>query len=176
MIRTRVKALGIVLEHWAHASCVAWFVIDHDRAILDTITSARPGRGHATILLLVAKGTYRQEGKESRAGIELTPAMYHVYHKVGLLEDGVLPFAWKPEQEWGRPMYFLIGNGFRRPGQRPPTSLAFHTGVKLQIWNGRAWRDSAKTLGEVTVYARWEQEPTPSQIRWAKRKLAPLSS
>jgi hypothetical protein len=70
-------------------------------------------------------------------------------------------------------MFLLIGNGFTRIGQRPPTSLAFYTGVKLQIWNGRVWRDSSKKLGEVTVYARWERQPTPAQIRWEKQRLAP---
>ena len=72
-------------------------------------------------------------------------------------------------------MFLLIGNGFKQPGKRPPTSLAFYTGVKLQIWNGTVWRDSSKQLGEVTVYARWEREPTPQQIRRAKQKLAPTS-
>lgn len=71
-------------------------------------------------------------------------------------------------------MFLLIGNGFRRVGQRPPTSLAYHTGVKLQIWNGRDWRDSRKTLDDVTVYARWEREPTPAQVRRAKHRLTPL--
>jgi hypothetical protein len=68
-------------------------------------------------------------------------------------------------------MFLLIGNGFMRVGQRPPCSLAFYTGVKLQIWTGREWRDSRKKLGDVTVYARWEREPTPAQIRWEKRRL-----
>jgi hypothetical protein len=72
-------------------------------------------------------------------------------------------------------MFLLIGNGFRRAGQRPPTSLAFYTGTKLQIWNGRAWRDSRKTLGDVTIYARWEREPTPAQIRWEKQQLIPVT-
>jgi hypothetical protein len=73
-------------------------------------------------------------------------------------------------------MFLLIGNGFKQPGKRPPTSLAFHTGVKLQIWNGREWRDSSKKLGEITVYARWEREPTPQQIRRAKARLSPVPS
>lgn len=68
-------------------------------------------------------------------------------------------------------MFLLIGRGFRRAGQRPPTSLAFHTGTRLQFWNGVEWRDSTKKLGEVMVYARWEREPTPAQIRWEKRRI-----
>lgn len=71
-------------------------------------------------------------------------------------------------------MYLLIRNGFTKVGKRPPCSLAFYTGVKLQIWNGREWRDSSKKLGEVTVYARWEREPTPQQIRREKLRLKPV--
>jgi hypothetical protein len=72
-------------------------------------------------------------------------------------------------------MFLLIGHGSKQAGKRPPTRLAFYTGVKLQIWNGREWRDSAKKLGEVTVYERWEREPTPRVIRWAKARLSPVS-
>jgi hypothetical protein len=71
-------------------------------------------------------------------------------------------------------MFLLIGTGVRRIGQRPPTSLAYYTGVTLQIWNGHLWRDSTKKLGEVTIYARWERQPTPAQIRWEKQRLAPV--
>ena len=73
-------------------------------------------------------------------------------------------------------MFLLIRNGFLQVGKRPPCSLAFYTGVKLQIWNGREWHDSTKRLGEVTVYARWEREPTPQQIRWEKQRLRPVEA
>jgi hypothetical protein len=73
-------------------------------------------------------------------------------------------------------MFLLIGTGFKQIGKRPPTSLAFYTGVKIQIWNGRIWRDSAKNLGDVTIYARWEREPTPRQIRWEKKRLIPIKA
>jgi hypothetical protein len=73
-------------------------------------------------------------------------------------------------------MFLLVHNGFAQPGKRPPCSLAFYTGVKLQIWNGREWRDSSKKFGDVTVYARWEREPTLRQIRLAKQRLSPLPS
>jgi hypothetical protein len=68
-------------------------------------------------------------------------------------------------------MFLLIANGRNQCGKRPSTSLAFYTGVKLQIWNGRLWRDSSKKLGDVTIYARWEREPTPQQLRREKQKL-----
>jgi hypothetical protein len=71
-------------------------------------------------------------------------------------------------------MFLLIKNGFQRVGCRPSTALAFYTGVKLQIWNGRLWRDSQKGLGDVTVYARWERQPTPAQVREEKQRLAPV--
>jgi hypothetical protein len=69
-------------------------------------------------------------------------------------------------------MFLLIGNGKPRAGQRPPTSLAFYTGVKLQLWNGTLWRDSNKALEDVMVYAQWLREPTPQQVSRAKAKLA----
>jgi hypothetical protein len=68
-------------------------------------------------------------------------------------------------------MYLLIGNGFKHPGKRLPTSLAFYTGVKLQIKRPQGWRDSTKRLGDVIVYARWTQEPTPQQLQEAKQQV-----
>jgi hypothetical protein len=49
-------------------------------------------------------------------------------------------------------MFLLIGNGFTRPGNRPSCSLAFHTGVTLQIWHGQTWD---------AMPGRWE---TPAQL------------
>ena len=70
-------------------------------------------------------------------------------------------------------MFFLIQNGSQQAGKRPRCSLAFWTGVKLQIWNGRLWQDSSKCFSDLTIYHQWEREPTPQQVRRAKLRLHP---
>ena len=82
----KVNVLGMELDEWEFASCVAHFGVGSDWATLFDITSLIEGRGHATTLLREAKAYYEAQKKKVGGTVALNPIMRKIYQELKIHE------------------------------------------------------------------------------------------
>lgn len=78
--------LGMEVEEWVYRSCVAHFGVGDNWATLYDIESGEPGKGHATVLLVIAKAHYQKQGKKVGGTIALNERMAKIYERLGIEE------------------------------------------------------------------------------------------
>ena len=81
-----ITILGMELIEWKVESCTAHFAVGPDWATLYSIESEEPGKGHATMLMIIAKKYYKKQGKEVGGTIALNEVISHLYEKLGYIE------------------------------------------------------------------------------------------
>ena len=82
----KVNILGMELEKWEFASCLAHFGVGNSWATLYDIASKIRRRGHATILLREAKKYYEARGKVVGGTVALNRTMRRIYKKLKIKE------------------------------------------------------------------------------------------
>lgn len=88
MKQEEVEEQGMPLIRWTHESCIAHFAVGDTWASLYDIRSKEEGRGHATQLLVAAKGQYEREGKTFGGTVALNDRMHKIYKRLGITEYG----------------------------------------------------------------------------------------
>ena len=86
--RQVVDGLGMPLDRWIYRNCIAHFGTGLAWATLYDIKT-EPGfenQGMATHLLTIAKHYYERRGMEFGGTVALSPAMAHLYNKLGIKE------------------------------------------------------------------------------------------
>ena len=86
MEHKKVNILGMDLDEWEFASCIAHFGVGSDWATLFDIRSLIEGRGHATTLLREAKTYYEERGLRFGGSVALNSRMREIYQRLGIKE------------------------------------------------------------------------------------------
>jgi hypothetical protein len=82
----KVNILGMELDEWEFASCIAHFGVGPDWATLFDIRSLIEGRGHATTLLREAKAYYEAQNKKVGGSVALNSKMRYIYQNLEIEE------------------------------------------------------------------------------------------
>ena len=86
MEHKKENVLGMELDVWKHKSCSAEFGTGNDWATLYSISSRKPGQGHATELLTEAKRYYEDQGLRFGGSVALNSRMRKIYQRLAIKE------------------------------------------------------------------------------------------